>query len=65
MVNSLPLLTALHKHVKVIVLFEYEEDEYDEATWLRSLSVNPAFDFLKDEAEDIYTFEDGQPFIHN
>lgn len=60
-----PLLTVLHKQVKIIVLFEEEADEFDEATWLRSLSVNPAFDFLKDDAEDIYTLEDGQPFDVN
>jgi hypothetical protein len=41
-----------------------EDNELDEDKWLRSLSVNPAFDFLKDEAEDIYTLEDGQPFIY-
>ena len=60
-----PLLTALNKHVKIIVLFDQEEDEFDETTWLRSVSVNPAFDFLKDEAEDIYTINDGEPFVYN
>lgn len=60
-----PLLTVLNKQVKIIVLFEEETDEFDEATWLQSLSVNPAFDFLKDDAEDIYTLEDGQPFDAN
>ena len=60
-----PLLTVLNKHVKVIVLFDQEEEQFDEATWLRSLSVNPAFDFLKDEVEDIYTVNDGEPFVYN
>jgi bifunctional DNA-binding transcriptional regulator/antitoxin component of YhaV-PrlF toxin-antitoxin module len=60
-----PLLTALNRKVKIIVLFEQEEDEFDETTWLRSLSLNPAFDFLKDEAEDIYTLNDGEPFVYN
>jgi hypothetical protein len=60
-----PLLADLHKRVKIIILFEEEENEFDDAKWLHSLVVNPAFDFLKDEAEDIYTAEDGQPFTYN
>jgi bifunctional DNA-binding transcriptional regulator/antitoxin component of YhaV-PrlF toxin-antitoxin module len=60
-----PILTALNRNVKIIVLFEKEEDEFDEATWLRSLSVNPVFDFLNNEAEDIYTLNDGEPFVYN
>ena len=60
-----PLLADLNKRVKIIILFEQEEDELDDAKWLHSLSLNPSFDFLKDEAEDIYTVEDGQPFIYN
>jgi bifunctional DNA-binding transcriptional regulator/antitoxin component of YhaV-PrlF toxin-antitoxin module len=60
-----PILTALNKNVKIIVLFEQEEDEFDEATWLRSLSVNPAFDFLNNEVEDISTLNDGEPFVYN
>ena len=60
-----PLLSVLNKQVKIVVLVEEEGDEFDETTWLQSLSVNPAFDFLKDDAEDIYTLEDGQPFDAN
>jgi Uma2 family endonuclease len=30
--------------------------------WLRASASNPAFDFLKDPEEDIYTLEDGMPF---
>jgi hypothetical protein len=59
-----PLLADLHKRVKIIILFEQEEDEFNDEKWLHSLAVNTAFDFLKDEAEDIYTIEDGQPFVH-
>ncbi len=58
-----PLMSLLHnKQVRIIVLLDREEDEYNEAKELHSLSVDPAFDFLKDEAEDIYTLKDGQPF---
>ena len=47
--------------VRVIVLFP-EEADIDESEWLRSAASNPAFDFLKDSAEDIYTSTDGKPF---
>lgn len=47
--------------VRVIVLVP-EEDEIDEKGWLEAITTNSAFDFLKDEAEDIYTLSDGKPF---
>ena len=45
--------------VRVIVLFA--EDDLSEKEWLKAASKNDAFDFLNDEAEDIYTLEDGKP----
>jgi hypothetical protein len=45
----------------VIVLYPLD-DEFDEAEWLRAASLNPAFAYLHDPAEDIYTVEDGTPF---
>lgn len=48
------------KKVKVILLFN-DDDEIDEQLWLNAHSKNPAFDFLKDEKEDIYTLADGNP----
>jgi len=45
--------------VRVIVLFA--EDDVCEKDWLKTASNNDAFDFLNDEAEDIYTLEDGKP----
>ena len=47
--------------VRVIILLP-EDVDIDEKEWLRSASVNPAFDFLKEQEEDIYTFVDGKPF---
>ena len=47
--------------MRVIVLFP-DETEFDETEWLRAAATNPAFDFLKDPAEDIYTIEDREPF---
>ncbi len=55
-----PIPVAGPSRVRVIILFP--EDEEDERTWARAAAVNPAFDFLKDVEEDIYTLADGRPF---
>ena len=47
--------------VRVIVLFEEENIDFNETEWLKAASKNDAFDFLNDEAEDIYTLGDGKP----
>ncbi|MBM3887564.1 MAG: hypothetical protein FJ388_00395 [Verrucomicrobia bacterium] len=47
--------------VRVIVLVP-ENGEMDETTWLHAAANDPAFDFLKDPAEDIYSPADGKPF---
>lgn len=47
--------------VKVIVLIPDEADN-EEREWLRAVSSNPAFDFLQDEKENIYSPNDGKPF---
>ena len=56
-----PLPVAGPRRVRVIILMPDEED-IDEAEWLRAAAANPAFDFLKDPAEDIYSIQDGKPF---
>jgi hypothetical protein len=33
-----------------------------EAAWTKVVAASPAFDFLKDAAEDVYTAADGKPF---
>lgn len=48
--------------VRVIVLIP-EEANVEEREWLRAAAGNPAFGFLEDEEEDIYTLTDGRPFI--
>jgi hypothetical protein len=47
--------------VRVIILMP-EEGEADELEWLRAASRSPAFEFLADPREDIYSIEDGKPF---
>jgi hypothetical protein len=56
-----PLPIAGQSRVRVIVLVP-EADEIPGAAWTRAAAANPAFDFLKDAAEDIYTAADGRPF---
>jgi len=47
--------------VRVIILFP-EDVDVPETDWVTFLAANPAFEFLKDEAEDIYGPDDGRPF---
>jgi hypothetical protein len=56
-----PLPIVGPTRVRVIILLP-EDIEVDEREWLRAASTNPAFDFLKEPEEDIYTLEDGKPF---
>ena len=56
-----PLPIPGQSRVRVIVLVPDAED-VSEATWTKAVSANPAFDFLKDAAEDVYTVADGKPF---
>jgi hypothetical protein len=48
------------KRVRVIVLYSLV-DEWSEMEWLQAAARNPAFDFLKDPEEDIYSLADGKP----
>ena len=56
-----PLPVVSPNRVHIIILWPGEVD-IDEREWLQTASVNPAFDFLKEQEEDIYTFTDGRPF---
>ncbi len=56
-------LNKKNRNVRVLILLD---DDYinpeDEKLWLQSISKNPAFDFLNDPAEEIYSLKDGEPF---
>ena len=52
---------AIVKAVRVSHLLP-EDSGIDEAEWLQAAAANPAFDFLKDPEEDVYTLSDGRPF---
>ena len=47
--------------VRVIILAA-EFAEPTEAEWLRAAGRNPAFEFLNDPAEDVYSLSDGKPY---
>lgn len=56
-----PLPVAGPARVRVIVLLPADV-EIDEKDWLKAASENPAFAFLKEAEEDIYTLSNGRPF---
>lgn len=53
-------LRVVNKQVKIIILMQEDGDLSDEE-WLYAATSNPAFDFLNEEAENIYTISDGKP----
>ncbi len=56
-----PITTVRPGPVRVLLLMAGDAD-IDEREWLRAAARNPAFAFLDDPAEDIYSRDDGQPF---
>lgn len=56
-----PLDLVGPRRVRVIVLVP--DDEVSEAAWRQAAASNPAFGFLHDAAEDIYSPTDGKPLI--
>ncbi|MFN0213031.1 MAG: hypothetical protein ACKVT2_02140 [Saprospiraceae bacterium] len=62
--GNLQLLTPLslrNQKVRVIILLP-ESDEIDDKAWLYAIQ-NPAFDFLNDPGEDLYSIQDGNPIV--
>jgi len=56
-------LDKSESNVRVIILINDDITEHEEENlWLRYISTNPAFDFLNDSLEDIYSLKDGEPF---
>lgn len=47
--------------VRLIVLLP-DEPDLSEEEWLRGVVESPAFEFLNDPEEDIYSLNDGVPF---
>lgn len=47
--------------VRILVLIP-EDGEIAETAWLKAAAENPAFAFLNDPVEDVYSPADGKPF---
>ncbi len=64
--GNLKLNYPLHRSerkVRVLILMDDIVDyEDDETTWFKTVGANPAFDFLKEPSENIYTLKDGDVF---
>jgi uncharacterized alpha/beta hydrolase family protein len=55
-------LKKSNRRVKILIMVDDNKKTSDEeALWMQSIVTNPAFDFLNDPAEDIYTITDGEP----
>ena len=57
-----PLPVVKPGRVWVIILLPEESETDEEHEWLKAASGNPAFAFLDDAEEDIYSVTDGKPF---
>jgi len=58
-----PLPRSAPQRLRVIVLLGPVE-EAEEIQWLQAGMSNPAFAFLNEPEEDIYTLSDGKPLTH-
>ena len=56
-----PLTIALPRKVRVILLIP-DIVEPTEKEWLQAGAKSPAFAYLREDAEDLYTISDGVPF---
>ena len=57
--RELPILGPAR--VRVIILYPFD-GELGEAEWREAAARNPAFAYLQDPEEDVYTLADGKPF---
>ena len=55
-------LDKSERDVRVLILMDDDNEEGEEKLWIQSIAKNPAFDFLKEPSEDIYSLKDGEPF---
>jgi len=56
-------LNKSEQNVRVIILVDDNSTvDEEEQLWLNAVSLNPAFDFLKEPEENIYSMNDGEPF---
>ena len=53
-------LPVRDQRVRVLVLLP-DDDELTDEAWLQGISRNPAFQFLHEEEEAVYSLNDGKP----
>jgi len=56
-----PLAVEGPTRVRLIILMQ-EESDIGEEEWLKAAASDPAFDFLREPEEDLYTLADGRSF---
>jgi hypothetical protein len=56
-----PMPVSGPMRVRVLVLYPLSDDLAEEE-WLQAATRNPAFAYLHDPAEDVYSLSDGEPF---
>ena len=55
-------LNKKDRKVRVIILIDEQSNDIDEEKiWIKNIQSNPAFDFLKEPCENIYSLTDGEP----
>ncbi len=55
-------LNKKDRNVRVLILVDESIDDIDEEKkWLDAVSSNPAFDFLNEPTENVYSLSDGEP----
>ncbi len=55
-------LDKSNSNVRVLILLDDDNHEQEEEKlWMNSILKNPAFDFLNEPTEDIYSINDGEP----
>jgi len=50
-----------NKKVRVLIFLDDDVSDYEEELWMKSISNNPAFEYLNNSSEDVYTLNDGEP----
>jgi hypothetical protein len=56
-----PLSNGKAQRVRVIILLTESDSDIGEQTWRQAAATNPAFTFLHDAEENIYTLSNGKP----
>ena len=60
--NTLSLIKYQAMKAIEIKANENMDDVDEEELWMKAIGSNPAFNFLNDPKEDIYSITDGEPF---